>query len=261
MKGTIATAFGSPWAKWGAVLGFALGGFFDGILLHQVLQWHHFLSLVPGMDDIRLQILWDGYFHVLMYLVAMLGLWGLWRARRRTEGDWGSALVGAVLFGFGIWNWVDVVLAHWVAGIHRVRVDTGNPLAWDLAWLFVFGVLPLLAAWWVVRTDAARLRSSVLAMTLLTAGTGAAGAWAIEPPPAGPYTTVVFGYGAGPRDVFAALDANDARLVWSDRAMGVVVVAVAPGRRRGFYRHGAWLVGGTPGAVGCINWQALPKNS
>ena len=32
----------------GSVLGMALGGFFDGILLHQVLQWHHFLSLVPG---------------------------------------------------------------------------------------------------------------------------------------------------------------------------------------------------------------------
>jgi uncharacterized membrane protein len=26
------------------MLGFAFGGFFDGILLHQVLQWHHLLS-------------------------------------------------------------------------------------------------------------------------------------------------------------------------------------------------------------------------
>ena len=31
----------------GGVLGFSLGGFFDGILLHQVLQWHHLFSLVP----------------------------------------------------------------------------------------------------------------------------------------------------------------------------------------------------------------------
>src|SRR5690606_18965301 len=38
----------SPWTRWGTVLGFALGGFFDGILLHQILQWHHLLSLVPG---------------------------------------------------------------------------------------------------------------------------------------------------------------------------------------------------------------------
>jgi uncharacterized membrane protein len=30
---------------WGGFwLGFALGGFFDGIILHQILQWHHLLS-------------------------------------------------------------------------------------------------------------------------------------------------------------------------------------------------------------------------
>jgi uncharacterized membrane protein len=40
-------------------LGFAFGAFFDGILLHQVLQWHHLLSLVQGdlYRDIRVQIL------------------------------------------------------------------------------------------------------------------------------------------------------------------------------------------------------------
>jgi uncharacterized membrane protein len=30
---------------WGGFwLGFALGGFLDGIILHQILQWHHLLS-------------------------------------------------------------------------------------------------------------------------------------------------------------------------------------------------------------------------
>jgi uncharacterized membrane protein len=259
MTETIAAARKSPWAKWGFVLGFALGGFFDGILLHQVLQWHHFLSLVPGMGDLRLQILWDGYFHVLMYAIAVLGLWGLWHARRRTEGDWGSALIGSVLLGFGVWNWVDVGLAHWVIGIHRVRLDSDSPLMWDLIWLFVFGVLPIVAAWWVVRTDAARLRNPALAMLFVTAGTAGAGAWAVQPAPLGPFTTVVFGYGAGPREVVAALDATGARLVWADHAMAVVVVAVAPEQRGRFYRHGAWLVGGTVGAAGCVNWTAIPK--
>ena len=35
-------SFGFEWA--GYSLGFGIGGFFDGILLHQVLQWHHLLS-------------------------------------------------------------------------------------------------------------------------------------------------------------------------------------------------------------------------
>ncbi len=74
------------WIRYGSLLGLALGGFFDGILLHQILQWHHLLSLVPGIDDMRLQILWDGYFHLLMYVLAAVALWGLWRAHRRGGG-------------------------------------------------------------------------------------------------------------------------------------------------------------------------------
>jgi hypothetical protein len=30
------------------LLGFGLGGFIDGILLHQVLQWHHMLTSTSG---------------------------------------------------------------------------------------------------------------------------------------------------------------------------------------------------------------------
>jgi uncharacterized membrane protein len=54
------------WA--GFLLGFSLAGFFDGILLHQVLQWHHLLSDVQlaALRDIRAQLLADGLFHVLI---------------------------------------------------------------------------------------------------------------------------------------------------------------------------------------------------
>lgn len=67
-----------------ALLGFSLGGFFDGILLHQILQWHHLLSDVhaDGLQDLRLQVLADGIFHLVMYLIAVVALVGLWRARR-----------------------------------------------------------------------------------------------------------------------------------------------------------------------------------
>jgi uncharacterized membrane protein len=38
--------------RWTIVLGFGLGGFFDGIILHQVLQWHHLLSLWNETGDL-----------------------------------------------------------------------------------------------------------------------------------------------------------------------------------------------------------------
>ena len=55
-----------------ALLGFALSGFFDGILLHQILQWHHLLSATGG--DLAFQVAADGWFHVGMYAIAVAGL-------------------------------------------------------------------------------------------------------------------------------------------------------------------------------------------
>ncbi|MBD0275613.1 MAG: DUF2243 domain-containing protein, partial [Acetobacteraceae bacterium] len=139
------------------VLGFALGGFFDGIMLHQVLQWHHFLSLVPGeaLRDIRAQILADGMFHVAVYAIAALGLSLLWRARGGLVAASGRRLLGATLLGFGVWQVVDVVGFHWLVGIHRIRVDVPDPLLWDLGWLAVIGLPPLLAGLWLRRSGAA----------------------------------------------------------------------------------------------------------
>ncbi|MFC4174627.1 DUF2243 domain-containing protein [Microvirga sp. GCM10011540] len=250
----------SPWTRWGIVLGFALGGFFDGILLHQILQWHHLLSLVPGIDDLRLQVLWDGYFHALMYVIAALGLWGLWRAHRSAEEDWGSRLLGALAVGFGTWHVVDSILSHWVLGIHRIRLDSPDPLLWDLIWFGAFGLVPLAAGWLLLRRERPWMERSgastifVLLLGLLTAG---AGAWALRPPGDQPYTTVVFRPGYGPGQVFSALAAADARLVWSDPAMGVVVVSVAPERRWSFYGRGALLVSGSGLPAGCFDWSRV----
>src|SRR5215207_8294739 len=131
-------------------LGFALSGFFDGILLHQILQWHHLLSGVGRQGgifaDLRVQMLADGYFHLLMYVIAASGLWLLWRARASLNSE-GSArvLLAWLLIGFGIWHFADAVASHWIAQIHRIRMDVENPLVWDVGWLVAFGVAPLAA--------------------------------------------------------------------------------------------------------------------
>jgi len=251
-------AWTNRWVLWATVLGFALGGFFDGILLHQILQWHHLLSLVPEVSSLRLQVLWDGYFHALMYLVAAAALWGLWRARADLTEPWGLRTLGAILIGFGVWHVVDSVLSHWVLGIHRIKLDSPNPLMWDLIWFFAFGVVPILVGAVMLkrRPRAPSVRPATLMVLLLGLVSAGAGTWAMQPPPDQPaFTTVVFRPGMGPETAIRAMAATDARLVWSDPEMSIVVFNIEPSRRWSLYRHGAMLVSGSGLPSGCSNWS------
>jgi uncharacterized membrane protein len=244
--------FSKPWKMSATALGFALGGFFDDILLHQILQWHHLLSLVPGMADLRLQMLWDGYFHALMYVVAAVALAGLWRAR-----DLAGPLAGPLLIGFGLWHIVDSILSHWLLGIHRIRIDSDQVLMWDLIWFAAFGLVPLLIGWRVHGAAVPRSRPSTFLMVLVGAATVLAGGWSLRAPADQPFTTIAFRLDHGPDRVYAALHALDARLVWANPALGVVVVSVLPSRRWEFYRHGALLVSGAGVPAGCFGWSAV----
>ena len=59
----------------GILFGLGLGGFFDGIVLHQLLQWHHMLTSagVPAdtVDGLELNTLWDGLFHTGTLLLVV----------------------------------------------------------------------------------------------------------------------------------------------------------------------------------------------
>ncbi|WP_140987069.1 DUF2243 domain-containing protein [Asticcacaulis tiandongensis] len=119
----------------GTLLGVALGGFFDGILLHQILQWHHLLSgLEAAGADLSRMILYDGLFHALMYVLMLAGLVMLWRQRPHLDNGSRVRVLSAVLFGFGLWHVLDAVLSHWILGLHRIHPESDNPLFWDLFW-------------------------------------------------------------------------------------------------------------------------------
>ena len=55
------------WLSSGVVLGIGLGGFADGILLHQIAQWHNMGSAVlppTTMDAMSRNMRWDGLFQL-----------------------------------------------------------------------------------------------------------------------------------------------------------------------------------------------------
>ena len=251
---------GFGWA--GYLLGFALGGFFDGILLHQILQWHHLLSAVEGaaFRDLRVQVLADGLFHAAMYVVGAAGLWLLWRARLEFAAPGADRLLFAnALIGFGAWHVADGILSHWVLGIHRIRMAAENVLLWDLIWFVAFGVL-FIAAGWLLRRGAgpgsgARVGRRAVAPLLLAAAVLASGPVAALPPPDTRAVMVLFRPGTEAQAVFAAVAAVDGRVIWADATGDLWAIELGAGAdSRPLYRHGALLVSSSLFPIGCLPW-------
>ncbi|HEY8375299.1 MAG TPA: DUF2243 domain-containing protein [Nannocystis sp.] len=122
----------------GIVMGVGLGGFVDGIVLHQILQWHNMLSArVPTTDlvGMKFNMVYDGLFHALTWIMTVVGLALLWRAGKRADVPWsGRIFVGALVLGWGLFNFVEGVIDHQLLGLHHVRPGPSQ-LAWDLAFL------------------------------------------------------------------------------------------------------------------------------
>jgi uncharacterized membrane protein len=138
----------------GILLGAGLGGFLDGIVLHQLLQWHHLLSStdtdragipyypVDTVDGLRMNTVADGAFHVVTWLAVLAGL-GLLYARLNgsPRHAWTSRELWCwVLVGWGLFNLVEGLLDHHVLGIHHVRAGP-HQLWWDLSFLAIGAVL------------------------------------------------------------------------------------------------------------------------
>ncbi len=148
----------------GVVLGVGLGGFVDGILLHQILQWHHMLTSTDtdriGIDHypadtvhgLEINTLWDGLFHTFTWLAVLIGLALLYsRVTHARQRLWTSrSLWGWVLVGWGLFNLVEGIIDHHILGIHHVRSGDHQTL-WDIGFL-ILGVALVLIGWALQRT-------------------------------------------------------------------------------------------------------------
>jgi uncharacterized membrane protein len=145
----------APLVRAGMILGVGLGGFVDGIVLHQVLQWHNLLSSVTPPTDLvamKYNMVWDGIFHAATWLTCVAGIALLFRAGRRTAVAWsGRVLVGAMIAGWGVFNFVEGLIDHQLLGLHHVRPGSAQ-LAWDLGFLLVGGIGFMLAGYAIARS-------------------------------------------------------------------------------------------------------------
>jgi uncharacterized membrane protein len=130
------------------ILGLGLGGFVDGIVLHQILQWHHMLTGDAGgepMDTVaglEANTLVDGFFHAATWILVAVATSLMVKAWQRGElaPPW-RAHIGLVLAGWGAFNLVEGLIDHQLLGLHHVRDDLGAPLGWDLGFLALGALL------------------------------------------------------------------------------------------------------------------------
>ncbi len=140
-------------SNWPAVvMGLGLGGFVDGIVLHQILQWHHMVCDTDGnppttVEGLNANTLADGLFHAVTWLLglaATLGMVALGRSGRPAP-PWRS-IVGLLLVGWGLFNLVEGVVDHMLLGVHHVRDDLGGPMSWDFGFLVLGAFLVAVGA-------------------------------------------------------------------------------------------------------------------
>lgn len=127
------------------VLGVGLGAFVDGIVLHQIVQWHHLVS-AEGEHDMRTlagleaNTLADGLFHLAAFALTAAGV-AMLTCAARDDGPLrrlgGPTIVGTLLAGWGAFNLVEGVVNHHLLTLHHVRDDVADPTGWDVGFLML----------------------------------------------------------------------------------------------------------------------------
>jgi uncharacterized membrane protein len=150
------TAFKNPLVQAGLVLGMGFGGLADGIVLHQILGWHHLVCYSANCQPFSVaQLLHentqDGYFHLGLWLVLLAGTALLLRAGpAASSAGRGRILTGAMLAGSGLFNFFEGLVNHQILGLHHVLPGNPHQFLFDMLYLangFLFFVVGL----WLVR--------------------------------------------------------------------------------------------------------------
>jgi uncharacterized membrane protein len=97
------------------LLGVGLIGMLDGIIFHQILQWH---SVYMHTDRFN-QIVSDGIFHLLVTIVIFWGALVLWKTSPNDQSN--LVFFSGLLFGGGLFNFFEGIIDHHILQIHHVK--------------------------------------------------------------------------------------------------------------------------------------------
>lgn len=132
------------------ILGMGAGGFADGIILHQILQFHNMLSAQIQTDTVTgksINMFWDGIFHFFTLLIVLWGIILLWSLlKKNIINKSGYLFSGGLLTGWGIFNLIEGTINHHLIKLHNVKELSPNPETWNTGFL-VFTVFLFITGW------------------------------------------------------------------------------------------------------------------
>jgi uncharacterized membrane protein len=114
----------APLTSAAVILGIGLGGFIDGIIFHQVLQWHSVLSNKIAIDTLAgksVNMFWDGIFHLFTLITVISGIVLLANVPKvKDVNPAPQFLWGGMLAGWGLFNLIEGTLNHHILKLHNV---------------------------------------------------------------------------------------------------------------------------------------------
>ncbi|WP_114571803.1 DUF2243 domain-containing protein [Exiguobacterium flavidum] len=127
----------------GFLFGVGLVAFFDEVVFHQLLHWHHFYD--KSTTDAGLVS--DGLFHAFSWFATVGSLFMLADLRRRLAW-WKERWIAGVFLGVGVFQLYDGIVQHKLLELHQIRYGV-EILPYDLAWnisaflLIIIGIVLL----------------------------------------------------------------------------------------------------------------------
>lgn len=135
------------------ILGIGIGGFIDGIVLHQILQWHGMFTNQLPADTVlgkSVNMFWDGIFHLLTLTAVIIGIISLTRLLKKKNINPSPNLVlGGFFAGWGLFNFVEGLIHHHVLKFHNVREFSENPNLWNYGFL-ASGVIFMIIGFFII---------------------------------------------------------------------------------------------------------------
>ncbi|MDF2959034.1 MAG: hypothetical protein K0S39_769 [Paenibacillus sp.] len=149
----ISSFWGSPTWRGAFLLGIGIIGMLDGILFHQILQWH---SVYMHTDRAH-QIVSDGFFHLAVTAVTFWASVVLWKSDPLEEAAGGKRIfTSGLLTGAGLFNFIEGIVNHHMLQLHHVKP---GPFQTEYDLLFDASGLILIAAGLMLKPKAVRIKA------------------------------------------------------------------------------------------------------